>query len=230
MREVLNTIGTLLIAAATAFGTWWLTSQKTESELTHTQQDQENNDIRLVVDMVATNDPIHRIMAHAIAKSYAGKRIPVELFEAVNAYVSTNNTLTQQQQDNAVTSQIKTSPAATQAVQNAASGLPIRVYIQYQRIDDLNAVEDIRQRLNGQQASGKSIIAPPIENVKATIGEPVLKCFRESECSSFGQTLVDKLKESGAPPSLKLQRISGFENSTQIRPNHFEAWFGPLRQ
>src|SRR5262249_36747544 len=154
----------------------------------------------------------------------------VELFEAVNAYVSTNNTLTQQQQDNAVTSQVKTSSAATQAIQKVANALPIRVYIQYQRLDDRDTMEEIRQRLNGQEAGGKSIIAPPIENVKATIGEPVLKCFREAECSSFGQALVDKLKESGAPASLKLQRISGFENSTQIRPNHFEAWFGPLRQ
>ena len=72
------------------------------------------------------------------------------------------------------------------------------------------------------------MIAPPIENVRTTVASPVLQCFRAAECDRFGKLLVDQLKAGGAPPPLTLQPIPGFETSTTIRPNHFEAWFGPL--
>jgi hypothetical protein len=228
LRDWIDVVFKLLITGMVGFGTWYLTSQKQGFEAAHTEKVQQNDDVRLVVDMLATDDAVHRTMALSIAKAYAVSRIPAELFEAVNAYVSSKNNRIEAQQTNAVIAQVQTSTAGTQVVRKANDSLPIRIYIQYQRIEDKAGIEAIRQKLNSQAVGTKTINVPPIEHVATTISAPVLKCFRQSECDAFGKTLVDKLKAAGAPANLQLQPTPGSENSTTIRPNHFEAWFGSL--
>ena len=227
LRDWIDVVFKLLITGMIGFGTWYLTSEKQGLEAAHTEKVQQNDDVRLVVDMLATDDAVHRTMALSIAKAYAVSRIPAELFEAVNAYVSSKNNRVEAQQTYAVVAQVQSSIAGTQAVQKANDSLPIRIYIQYQRLEDKAGVEAIRQKLN-TQAVGTKTINVPIEYVATTISAPVLKCFRQTECDTFGKTVVDKLKLAGAPENLQLQPTLSSENSTTIRPNHFEAWFGSL--
>src|SRR5262249_44000343 len=93
---------------------------------------------------------------------------------------------------------------------------------------DREAVEAIRQSMNGQVVANKTVLVPPIEHVKIRIQSPVLKCFRQTECDMFGADLVNRLKSSNTLQNIVLQPISGREDSTAIRPFHFEAWLPPL--
>lgn len=228
LRDWIDVIFKVFITAAAAYGTYYLSLQKQSFEEIHTQEVQQNDDIRLIVEMVA-GDAVHRSMALAISKAYAGNRVPMDIYDSVRAYVTATSPLAQITQDNSVAEQVKTSSAVTAAEQAAAASLPIRVYIQYERGDDRAAIEAIRQNLNRQTAGEKTIISPPIELVSTTVPAPVLKCFRDTECNTLGNTLVEILKQSGAPSNLTLQPTRGYENSRAIRPYHFEAWFGPLK-
>ena len=224
-----------IIAAAVAYGSWYLGFQKQDSEERHTRDQQQNDDIRFIVDMVTSPDTARRTMGVAIVTAYADskpERVPRQLADAITAYTLVNNNLSDEKRDTEIIRQVQRAnplgtPTAT-ATSASSRSTPLRIYIQFQRGEDRDAVELIRQKLNGSSADGMVVIAPPIENVRTTVANPVLKCFRTAECEQFGKLLVERLKASGAPPSLTLQPIAGFENSTAIRPNHFEAWFGPL--
>lgn len=224
-----------VIAAAVAYGGWYLGFEKQNFDTRHTSELQQNDDIRFIIDMVTSPDAARRAMGVAMVTVYAEStppRVPRQLAEAIGAYKVATNNLTEETRDAEIVRQVQRAntpggPAAT-AVSATGRSTPVRVYIQFQRTEDRDAVELIRQRLNGSAADGLAVIAPPIENVRTTVPNPVLKCFRAAECERYGKMLVDRLKASGAPSGLVLQAITGFESSTAIRANHFEAWFGPL--
>lgn len=243
------------IAAATAYGSWYLASTKQTSDKIlaqqgqqlniakqtydelHSRQMQQNDDVRLLVEMV-DGDEVHRVMGLALAKAYASSdppRIPITVFEDINNWIHNTSSLSQIEQANSVASEVKGSPQVVQALQAAAKSLPVRVYIQFQRgpaTEGANAgrlkAEAIRQALDHQTAEGKTIIVPPVEGRNEEIAQPLLKCFRKTECREMGSTLVAKLKEVGAPENFKCKYVPGYEDSTTIRAYHFEAWFGPL--
>lgn len=219
-----------LIAAAAALGTYYLAVQKQQSDAEHATQVQTNDDIRLVVDLVDGNST-RRSIGIAISKAYAGAgRIPIQVDQAISAFALSTNTWSQSRETNAVTSQIPVGPAPAAAIsgQSASKKLPLRIYIQYQRAEDAGAISVIRQKLMGATVNGNMLIVPPTERVQSTIKEPVLKCFKKSECKEYGDDLVVQMKAAGAPSNLALQYVPGFETSSAIRENHFEAWIGPL--
>lgn len=227
VRDWLDIALKTLIAAFAALGTYYLSAQKQTVDALHTQQVQSNDDVKLIVDLVDGN-PARRSIGLAIAKAYAGSRIPPEVYEAVNIYVTSISSRSQNQENNVIAGQIPAGETVKLAGQAPSGSLPARIYIQYQRAEDLDAITAIRQGLNGAMVKDKSIVAPPVEHVRSAISQPILKCFKKTECDDLAQALVDKMKEVGAPTNLTWQYIPGYEKSTAIRQNHFEAWLGPL--
>ena len=217
------------IAIFVAASGYALTRQKQQTDEVHARQVQTSKDVRFVVDLI-DGDPTRRAIGVAIAKAYAGAdRIPVEVYSAVVAFTTSNDNLSQAADSNAVSAQIPAIGLASGGVNQQSLGtLPIRIYIQYQRAEDEGAMATIRQTLNGTSVDSKTLIVPPTEHVKIKISQPLLKCFRQAECDKYGNDLVNLMKAAGAPAGIKLQYIPGFESSTTIRDNHFEAWIGSL--
>jgi hypothetical protein len=60
---------------------------------------------------------------------------------------------------------------------------------------------------------------------RASRAEP---CFRREECAVDGSLLLDDINQLLAGPTVALQGLSShYENATDMRPRHFELWFGP---
>jgi hypothetical protein len=216
-----------LIAVLAFLGTSYLSSQKQFEDALLASQHQSNEDVRLVVELVG-GDTAHRAIGIAIAKAYAGKRIPIEVLDAVNAYAISNSTRTEAEQINTTAGQVRENPEVIKATQAKIIMPNLRIYIQYSRQADDDAVALMRQSLGRMTVEDKQVIVPPPELVKTVIQAPVLKCFRKIECGDLATSLLSALKMAGAPSDTKLVLIEGNENSTVIRPNHFEAWFPPL--
>lgn len=111
--------------------------------------------------------------------------------------------------------------AAQQVVQESrarAEALPApRVYLHIQAEEDRQQARSIEQ---GLEASGFDV--PGIEWVgRRAPKKTELRYFRQAE-EEMGREIVEHLRTLGVEVDLKY--ISGYENSTGIRPRHYELW------
>ena len=218
VRDWLDVVSKLAIAVA---GVWvgYLFSQ----------QKQQNDDIKMVVEMATSPDDAKRLMGASIARSYQQQgRIPDEVFVAVYSYA--NNLGDKKLQavvnaDAAAASEEK--PAVRQALTAAARALPIRIYFHIRQESDRTAAETIGRGIaSSPLAEGHQVVVPGVELVAGQQRNSLLKCFRNAECDGLGVQLVKLFADLGAPVTLSPQ-TAYFEKATAMRPNHFEAWFAP---
>ena len=100
----------------------------------------------------------------------------------------------------------------------AADLLP-RVYIHIGSEGQRKKAQEIAAAVQKQ-----GFLAPGVENVKDKAPRAsVLKFFREAEKGEAVQIakIIQDLGVNASP-----QYIEGFENSTKMRPRHYEVWFG----
>ena len=188
-------------------------------------QKQQNEDIRLVVDMATAAEEPKRIMAGSIAKAYYEQnRIPQDFYVAVFDYANRS-------QDAALTASVnsgvgasaKTSDALRRAVTQATAALPARIYFHIRDEGDRSRAKALQEKIAGTEPGAQPIIVPGIELVPGQQRSSELRCFKKSECETLGPRLIERFKEAGA--AVELRNLSErYETSGTIRPNHFEAW------
>lgn len=94
-----------------------------------------------------------------------------------------------------------------------------RVYLHVQREEQRAKANNIATSLQKQ-----GYLAPGIENVRVNrLEQTVVRYFREAEKNEATQiaTILQGLGIKAAP-----QYIGGSEDSTKMRPRHYEVWFG----
>lgn len=192
-------------------------------------QKQQNDDIKLIVELATAEDGAKRIMGASIAQSYFQQnRIPEALYLAVYKYA--NNTHDQQLRavvNAGAAAASKGQPNLRQALDRAADALPVRIYFHIRKGIDRDAAETLKKTIESSVTpGGGQIIVPGIQLVAGNQTKSLLKCFRKTECDALGKPLVDLFKDNGIPVELSDQSTI-YGQSTSIRPNHFEAWFAP---
>ncbi len=111
------------------------------------------------------------------------------------------------------------------------TSLSPRVYIQIQSEDQRDLAKLFQAELSKRQLADipgvrPKIIAPGIENVgpRRNLIVPELRYFHANDTErQIGEQLVEILNSAGLT-SVKLKLVGGYENNTDIRPNHFELW------
>ena len=80
----------------------------------------------------------------------------------------------------------------------------------------------------GRTISSQSVIVPGIQFVDIQKTESEVRCFRKAECQTMGPKIQALLETAGVEAKL-VDLSDRYANASNIRPNHFEVWFGPLR-
>lgn len=193
-------------------------------------QRQQNEDIRLIVELSTSEKEYHRQLGGALAVAfYEDERIPEQFFTAVvkSSALVENKALAESivaAASFAVESRSETA-GVQQAIATARATLPIRIYFHIQRPEDREAARELEMRVERESLEGVEIVVPGIE-LKNGPSQSELRCFRAAECERFGEQLRTIFDEAGWPVALK-NMSAKYETSTSIRPNHFEAWFAP---
>lgn len=110
-------------------------------------------------------------------------------------------------------------PAAARPTPGAA-GLPARVYFHIRDERQRSIAEDFKSKLEQQ---GLGLVVPGIERLDVgPTRTSELRFFREvdrAEADRIGQALRDE-----GVSDVTVKKIPGYEESTMIRPRHFELW------
>jgi hypothetical protein len=98
--------------------------------------------------------------------------------------------------------------------------LRARVYMHIQDEEQSEGAKEV-----GRQLKQARFLIPPIQNVgKRKIVVAEVRYFRNNEVETqLGNQVVDILRRAGV--NARLRYVSGFEDSTAMRPKHFEVWF-----
>jgi len=118
------------------------------------------------------------------------------------------------------------SSASSIADTSAASTRP-RVFMQYAQESQRGAVLVVQHALRTTQiARDEFMDVPAIQKVAVTPQRTELRCFRDTECSGIGATILATLNKTLASPAVTLVNLSTrYKDSPNIRANTFELWF-----
>lgn len=104
----------------------------------------------------------------------------------------------------------------------------LRVYIQIANESQREKARELELQLEKQAVDGAKIIVPGIELISSFKGYSTLRCLRANECEIYGQKLVDAVNSILQAPKVQLLDLSArYGQATNIRPWHYELWFGP---
>lgn len=126
--------------------------------------------------------------------------------------------------------------AAAAAVQEASTtistiadrteNLPARVYFHIADESQRESAQELKARFEETDLAGSAPVVPGIERTSKGSSSHQLRCFRKAECGSEAEQLLGELNKLLIEPKLSLQDLSArYENSTNIRPRHYEVWF-----
>ncbi len=194
-------------------------------------QKQQNDDIKLVVELAFANEPRTATAGVVLAGKYAEqKRLPAELYASIVASANTNGSAALRETANNGADQVaRTNASVAKQVDQAIDALPTRVYFHIGREVDRAKAKLLETQLEEQGVSpgAPSVVVPGIQLIGGERGMTEVRCFRKAECSDFGPKLVDFFNRAGIPA--KLNDLSKtYENSPRIRANHFEVWFADI--
>ncbi len=207
---------------------------------------QQNEDVRLVTELVSDEKPEKRLIGVRLAGAFVAEgRIPGIVFAHLLLGVAedaSNRGAESPGQSKSAPSSLK---AVATSVLNAAAAnnsviqdqvdkanlsLPIRIYMHTANAADralADALGNRVERLQTDTSIGRPIVVPDTEVIAGYSGKSELRCFKAAECRDVAPRLISLLKAQGAttladaPVDLSRQ----YENSNRIRPMHFEVWF-----
>lgn len=216
LREWVDVSAKLVLAVVAAIVGYYFSFQK-----------QQNEDIKLVVDMATAEESSKRLMGASIAQSYfKQKRIPQEVYSAVYSYANNLGDQKFQAVVNSGAVQVsKSSNSAQKSISDAGSALPIRIYFHITKESDRKRAAEIEKAIESAiSPASNSIVVPGIQYINVSLSKSILKCFDKTECEEVGPKLVAMFEENNVQIKL-LNQSEKYKQSTSIRPNHFEAWF-----
>ncbi len=205
---------------------------------------QQNDDVKLVIELVSDASPQKRLMGVGLANAFIQEqRIPEAVFANLLTTLRDDNSTTKsdskdkvqdksvQEAANAALNQAASVNSIVQAqLEKSNASLPIRIYFQTANDADrskANAFGDKVERLAVDPSLNRALNIPDTETVSGYSGQTELRCFKSAECRDVAPKLINLLKTHGAtalgdqPVDLSRQ----YENSNRIRPMHFEVWF-----
>ena len=120
--------------------------------------------------------------------------------------------------------QNETSPSQTGEQETT---IPARIYFHIQKsgTDQRSIARGVELTAEKLRIGTRSIVVPGIQAVSTVTGNHELRCFRTEECEAV-KMILPKLEASIKGLTLK-DLSSRYQDSTKIRPFHFELWFGP---
>jgi hypothetical protein len=194
----------LAVALVGTLGTYFITAQQQRSAELKAVEDRQIKILEIFADNITSNDEGERIFALRLLEA-----VDDDLAERLATAVSAT-----EQEPSAVRS------VATAVAQNAAaraSAVP-RIYIH---------IRDNSNRANAQSVASSLVDAgyfvPGIERlVDQGPASNQLRYFRKDE-EATAKAIVEKLNAQQI--EAKLTYIGGYENSSVIKPLHFELWF-----
>lgn len=190
-------------------------------------QKQQNDDIQLIVDLSTSPDAQKRAMGSAIVKTYLRDgRIPQEIVVSLADYAAqTGDDVYRAAVNGAVVAAAAQQPKLALALKKSSEESPARIYLHIRAEDDRATAKGIGMKAaEALSSKGSFMVIPGIEFVKGAQTKTLLKCFKKAECAILGPTLVEGLKAAGE--NVELVDLSReYEDSTAIRPKHFEVWF-----
>jgi hypothetical protein len=192
---------------------------------------QQNDDIKLVVDLAFAKEDRTAVAGVTLASHYfAQKRIPREFYDSVMTSVGKdgNKTLVLAATSSA-NEIVQNNPEVAQQVATASNALPARVFFQISREVDRAKAKAIEEMLEARAVSPspQAVFVPGIEFVNTPMRQTEVRCFRKEECDTLGVGLVEFLKENAVPAKLN-DMSDTYGKSKKILPNTFEVWFSPL--
>lgn len=189
-------------------------------------QKQQNDDIKLIVDLATAPESAKRLMGVSIAQTYQQQhRIPNEVYVAMISYANnTDDRGLQAAVNTGAREAAREQPALRQAISQALDALPVRVYFHIRDGADRDGAQKVKEVIESNAIDGGAIVVPGIELVPGAQKISLLKCFRKAECEKVGARLLQVFSDQGIAMVLS-DRSSRYEKSTAIRPNHFEVWF-----
>jgi hypothetical protein len=195
-------------------------------------QRQQNEDVKLVIELAFSKEAGSATAGLVLAGQYANTgRIPAELYASIVASANTgSNTALRETANNSVTALSKLNGAVAEQVTETLSTLPVRVYFHISREVDRARAKDIEVMLEdqGRSISSQSVIVPGIQFVDIEKTQSELRCFKKLECETAAPKLLEFLHDVGVEAKL-VDLSDRYASASNIRPNHFEVWFGPLR-
>jgi hypothetical protein len=192
---------------------------------------QQNEDIKLVVELAFASEPRTAAAGVLLAGKYAEQeRIPTELYVSIITSASSNGTAALRATATTSVDEVsQNNVAVAKQINKALDALPSRVYFHISREEDRGraiAIQNLLQEQSGAFSQRSLIVPGPPELVKP-MSETQVRCFKKEECDALGVKLVDFL--TGIGTQAKLVDLSQrYANTKNIRPNHFEIWFSPL--
>jgi len=191
-------------------------------------QKQQNEDIKLVVDLATAPEPAKRLLSVSIAQNYAEQgRIPKDIFVSLFSYGNSgDDPKLRAAVNNAATAVAAAKPEVREALATATTNLPVRIYFHIRQLSDRPRALEVEKLIESStlQSGGNALVVPGVQYVPGESKFSVLKCFRKIECETIGKALVALFEANNVAIELSDQSAS-YAQSTSIRPNHFEAWF-----
>ena len=109
---------------------------------------------------------------------------------------------------------------AAVASQSSAADLLPRVYIQIVNENDRAFAKQIATRLT---ESGVLILGIQYVPAAASLQQSDVRYYRTAD-QPEAQKILDVIKAAGANPVSPPKYLKGYEDSTKVRPNHYEVW------
>ena len=219
IRDWLDVASKIVLAATAAIIGYYFSYNK-----------QQNDDIKLIVEMVSDEDKGKKLLGSKIAQSYVkSERIPNEIYLSIYEFAQLSP---DEKLRVAVTSGAEEASRGNSVLQTAIKRiddrLPARIYFHIRDQSTEKRFANVEKELEAKTLEdGTAILVPFIEHIPGTQVQDELRCFKKAECEAYGAELVRLLNESSdGTLNVALKDFSAqYENSKNIRPRHFEAWF-----
>jgi hypothetical protein len=198
-------------------------------------QRQQNDDVKLVLELATSGEQAKAIAGLALAKVYAEEgRIPAAVYASIITYANVAPDPKVRQAANAsAATAVKDNAVIARDVGRAldvlpADAFPARVYFHIAQEGDRDAAKRIETKLEvrGAAIPDQTVTVPSIEMVGGNRSPSAneLRCFRRAECDNLGKRLEAFFQRNGVAIALK-DLSARYEQSSAIRRNHFEVWF-----
>ena len=139
----------------------------------------------------------------------------------VNVAVNDKNAEVSKQAQQLVTEvTAKADPSLAQSVKSSVENLKARVYVHIRDEAQRDLARQISDRLEE-----KDFNVPSIERLDTGPNATELRYYRQNEAAEVNG-LVDLLRTLNVPDA-RSKYMPDHENSTNIRPRHYELWFSP---
>lgn len=106
------------------------------------------------------------------------------------------------------------------------SELAPRIYLHISHEGQRAAAEQLRSLIALQRLGDSPLVAPGVQLVAKQASQGVLRCFTAEECTNEARQLLQLVNGLLQSPPLQLQDLSRQYDDKNLRPRHYELWFG----